>query len=227
MDRIDLLENRVRDMIALVQNLRDENQHLRAELEAQQSRLSGLTAEQQVIDEERDLLRDRIERMLRDMESLDGAAGSAPGETAALPDLATPAAERGRPEDVSLDAPTQPTMEFTPLGTRRTTSPSAIELGPDEDTRSAGQAGQAGAGQSEAEQTIRDSSPAADDRAGAGPTATRGKRAEARAAAREESTPAPAIVGTGPAGTSSASTNPDSPGRPGSDPAHPVLPGFM
>ncbi|MDH5526872.1 MAG: cell division protein ZapB [Nitrospirota bacterium] len=74
MERIDRLETKVREMIAMVHSLREENGRLQAQVAEYETRMSGLSAEQGVIDEERSRLRDRIESMLSDLEALEASA---------------------------------------------------------------------------------------------------------------------------------------------------------
>ncbi len=94
MDRIDLLESKVRDMIVHVQRLNTENTSLRTELVVAREQLSALSDERQVLDQERGVVRDRIEQLLGDIEGITGN-GDQPSSSAAAetpPDLVFQAA---------------------------------------------------------------------------------------------------------------------------------------
>jgi FtsZ-binding cell division protein ZapB len=97
MDRIDLLESKVSEMIGMVQRLHGENESLRAELAQANERATSLSDERQVLDQERNVVRDRIEQLLGDIESITTQPEMAePGEPvihAAAPAEAPPAAE--------------------------------------------------------------------------------------------------------------------------------------
>jgi chromosome segregation ATPase len=73
MDRIDLLEARIKQMLDLVQSLRDENQSLRARLEAAEARTREITEERKTLDRERDVVRGRIEQLLGELGEIEAA----------------------------------------------------------------------------------------------------------------------------------------------------------
>jgi len=73
MDRIDLLEAKVKQMIDLVQTLRDENDALREQLSSTEARSRQAAEERQALDRERDRVRDRIEQLLGDLEGVEAA----------------------------------------------------------------------------------------------------------------------------------------------------------
>lgn len=75
MDRIDLLDAKVKQMIDLVQALRDENDALREQLSSTEARSRQAAEERQALDRERDRVRDRIEQLLGDLEGVEGARG--------------------------------------------------------------------------------------------------------------------------------------------------------
>jgi FtsZ-binding cell division protein ZapB len=75
MDRIDLLESKVKQMIDLVQSLRDANGDLQRRLADAEARVRAATEERTVLDRERDQVRDRIEQLLGDLEGLGAPAG--------------------------------------------------------------------------------------------------------------------------------------------------------
>jgi FtsZ-binding cell division protein ZapB len=80
MDRLELLDAKVKQMIDLVQVLRDENQALKEQLADVEARSREAAEERQALDRERDQVRDRIEQLLGDLEGLEGARGEgAPG----------------------------------------------------------------------------------------------------------------------------------------------------
>lgn len=89
MDRIDLLESKVTEMIGMVQRLHSENESLRAELAQANERATSLSDERQVLDQERTVVRDRIEQLLGDIEGItaqpDMAVPSEPAIHAAAP----------------------------------------------------------------------------------------------------------------------------------------------
>ncbi|MBI5137285.1 MAG: cell division protein ZapB [Nitrospirae bacterium] len=108
MDRIDLLESKVRDMLGAVQRLHAENASLRTQLAEAEQRLSALAQERSVLDQERDVVRDRIEQLLGDIARVGAADPGTPAETRASvvqPAAAThppvEAAAGRRPETVS------------------------------------------------------------------------------------------------------------------------------
>ena len=80
MDRIDLLEARIKQMLDLVQSLRDENRSLSARLEAAEARTREITEERKTLDRERDVVRGRIEQLLGELGEIEQAApkGDAP-----------------------------------------------------------------------------------------------------------------------------------------------------
>jgi len=80
MDRIDLLENKVKQMIGLVQALRDENGDLQRRLADAETRARAASAERAELDRERDQVRDRIEQLLGDLEGISAPAPDAPAE---------------------------------------------------------------------------------------------------------------------------------------------------
>jgi len=82
MDRIDLLEAKVKQMIDLVQTLRDENGDLQRRLAEAEGRLKSASDERVVLDRERDQVRTRIEQLLGDLEGVGvpGEAGMGEGE---------------------------------------------------------------------------------------------------------------------------------------------------
>lgn len=75
MDRIDVLEAKVKQMIDLVQSLRDENRALQERLAEAETRCSAITDERAVLDRERDQVRNRIEQLLGDLEGVAPPAG--------------------------------------------------------------------------------------------------------------------------------------------------------
>jgi len=80
MDRIDLLEAKIKQMIELVQTLRDENQSLRGRLESAEGRYREITEERKVLDRERDVVRGRIEQLLGELGEIEAAkAGDGDG----------------------------------------------------------------------------------------------------------------------------------------------------
>jgi FtsZ-binding cell division protein ZapB len=79
MDRIDLLESKVKQMIDLVQSLRQENQALTERLTAAENRYRSLTEERAALDRERDTVRNRIEQLLGDLSEAERAAGDGRG----------------------------------------------------------------------------------------------------------------------------------------------------
>jgi hypothetical protein len=109
MERIDRLETKVREMIAMVHSLREENGRLQGQVAEYEARMSGLSAEQGVIDEERERLRGRIESMLSDLETLEGTAASraeAGAQEAPAPATAeeAPAYTTGAPAETRPDS---------------------------------------------------------------------------------------------------------------------------
>lgn len=74
MDRIDLLEAKIKQMIDLVQALRDENRSLRERLDSAEAHSREISEERKVLDRERDVVRGRIEQLLGDLADLEGAA---------------------------------------------------------------------------------------------------------------------------------------------------------
>lgn len=103
MDRIDLLEAKVKEMIGMVQTLREENQSLKDQLAAATESLDSMRQEQNVLDEERTVVRDRIEQLLGDLEEIQvGMTGDAPGDAAGTTPEAPDTAEASgsRPEPV-------------------------------------------------------------------------------------------------------------------------------
>jgi FtsZ-binding cell division protein ZapB len=80
MDRIDLLEAKIKQMIDLVQALRDENRSLRERLDSAEVRAREIGEERKVLDRERDAVRGRIEQLLGELADVEGAAdqGAAP-----------------------------------------------------------------------------------------------------------------------------------------------------
>jgi len=70
MERIDLLESKVTEMIGMVQRLHTENESLRAQLAQANDRASTVSEEREVLDQERCLVRDRIEALLGDIENI-------------------------------------------------------------------------------------------------------------------------------------------------------------
>jgi len=85
MDRIDLLETKVKQMIDLVQSLRDENSALQQRLSDAEARVRAAGEERSVLDRERDQVRGRIEQLLGDLEGVGAPAGEG-GNGAGLPD---------------------------------------------------------------------------------------------------------------------------------------------
>jgi uncharacterized coiled-coil DUF342 family protein len=78
MDRIDLLEAKVKEMIGMVHSLRQENSRLRTELDETRAIKSGLDETRQLLDEERDTVRSRIEQLLGELEGLTEPEAAAP-----------------------------------------------------------------------------------------------------------------------------------------------------
>lgn len=78
MDRIDLLETKVKQMIDLVQSLRDANGDLERRLAAAEARVRAASEERTVLDRERDQVRHRIEQLLGDLEGIGSPAGETP-----------------------------------------------------------------------------------------------------------------------------------------------------
>ncbi|MFQ5508800.1 MAG: cell division protein ZapB [Leptospirillia bacterium] len=70
MDRIDLLESKVRETIATVQQLRDENQALKTQIAEWEEKANALSGERSMLDNERSEVRDRIEQLLGDLENV-------------------------------------------------------------------------------------------------------------------------------------------------------------
>jgi len=103
MDRIDLLESKVKEMIGVVQVLRNENRDLKEQLAQAREEIRSVGDERQVLDQERTVVRGRIEQLLGDLEELkqeaeasdsqiqtrfhpvDENAGNHPGEMAQAP----------------------------------------------------------------------------------------------------------------------------------------------
>jgi FtsZ-binding cell division protein ZapB len=75
MDRIDLLEAKVKQMIDLVQSLRDENRALEARLAEAESRVQAAGEERSVLDRERDEVRTRIEQLLGELDGVASTGG--------------------------------------------------------------------------------------------------------------------------------------------------------
>jgi|GEM_PF-2227639 FtsZ-binding cell division protein ZapB len=71
MDRIDLLEAKVKQMIDLVQSLREENRVLTDRLAAAEARERDMAEQRQAIDRERDTVRDRIEHLLGELAGME------------------------------------------------------------------------------------------------------------------------------------------------------------
>jgi FtsZ-binding cell division protein ZapB len=80
MDRIDLLEAKVKQMIGLVQSLRDENGDLERRLAEAEARVRAASDERADLDRERDQVRNRIEQLLGDLEGVAPPAGGGNGE---------------------------------------------------------------------------------------------------------------------------------------------------
>jgi len=93
MDRIDLLEAKVKQMIDLVQSLRDENHALERRLAEAEARAQAAGEERTVLDRERDQVRDRIEQLLGELEGV------------AAPDAEAGANGDGPPGDADVDGP--------------------------------------------------------------------------------------------------------------------------
>lgn len=88
MDRIDLLEAKIKEMISMVQSLRGENQTLVAQLAEAREQLSGAGEERELLDKERDVVKDRIEQLLGDLENAQaGAQSPAPSAAADMPEI--------------------------------------------------------------------------------------------------------------------------------------------
>lgn len=194
MEHIDRLETKVREMIAVVHSLREENGRLKSQVADYESRLSGLSAEQGVIDEERTRLRDRIEAMLADLEALE--AGAPAPESA-------PDAAGDTPGNAEVD---------TPHGT----PPNAAAPDPDVSDLLT-QEPDTGAFSLEPQQTGLDA-----DAPENAPAESSSPEDPADAGAQEIDLPDPQAHGAMPGDDGEE----EPPARPGSDPAHPVLPGF-
>lgn len=110
MDRIDLLEAKVKEMITMVQTLRSENQTLTEQLAEARERLSGVGEERELLDKERSVVRDRIEQLLGDLEVVQetdvsptpAARGKAEADMPEI-DLAEEIADDDGPAQTSLD----------------------------------------------------------------------------------------------------------------------------
>lgn len=85
MDRIDLLETKVKQMIEMVQVLRDENRDLTERLQAAEGRLKEASEERGVLDRERDEVRGRIEQLLGELEGIGKAPPTGEGDPAGDP----------------------------------------------------------------------------------------------------------------------------------------------
>lgn len=110
MDRIDLLESKIKQMIDLVQSLREENQGLRDRLSAAESRSREMSQEREVLDRERDQVRDRIEQLLGDLAEVERTRGGGAGGD--LPREADAGAER--PSDPGTQAAPHPNNPVLP-----------------------------------------------------------------------------------------------------------------
>jgi len=100
-DRIDLLETKVREMIGAVQSLRDENRELRRQLTEAQAQGQSLSSERELLDQERVVVRNRIEQLLGDLEGCQGSS-QAEGSDAASNSASDP--NQSAPHSVA-DAP--------------------------------------------------------------------------------------------------------------------------
>lgn len=184
MERIDRLETKVREMIAMVHSLREENGQLKSQVAEYETRLSGLSDEQGMIDEERNQLRDRIESMLADLEALEAGATPPAEDT----DNTTPD-----------DAPAMEAEAFQPEAAPEVTPESASE--------------ESGGFTLEPSPEPFSNTPPAD-----APDLPMENTLDA--GAQEIDLPEPDAT------TPSNDDEGDPPAPPGSDPAHPVLPGF-
>jgi FtsZ-binding cell division protein ZapB len=81
MDRIDLLEAKVKQMIGLVQSLRDANGDLERRLADAEARVRAASDERADLDRERDQVRNRIEQLLGDLEGVAPPAGGGNGDS--------------------------------------------------------------------------------------------------------------------------------------------------
>lgn len=87
MDRIDLLEAKIKEMISMVQSLRGENQTLVTQLAEAREQLSGAGEERELLDKERDVVKDRIEQLLGDLENAQAGAQSPTPPAVDMPDI--------------------------------------------------------------------------------------------------------------------------------------------
>jgi len=100
MDRIDLLESKVKQMIDMVQSLREENRSLTERLAAAETKYRALTEERTALDQERDTVRDRIEQLLGELSEVEQSGDNGEG--------AAPKAEAGQPEGSPAGHPVLP-----------------------------------------------------------------------------------------------------------------------
>lgn len=73
LDTMEALEKRVRGLIELIQDLRRSNEKLQKELKAAHERLHRQEEVSQRWEEERSDIKKRIEKVLRELDTLDGA----------------------------------------------------------------------------------------------------------------------------------------------------------
>ncbi len=108
MDRIDLLEAKIKEMISMVQSLRGENQTLVTQLAEAREQLSGAGEERELLDKERDVVKGRIEQLLGDLENAQAGAASPTPPAADMPEInladeVTDTNDNDDPEQTSLD----------------------------------------------------------------------------------------------------------------------------
>lgn len=72
LDRLDALESRIRDLVKLVQELKRKNAALEGELKTARERLSEQNDSNRRWERERVDIKSRIEKVLRELELLDG-----------------------------------------------------------------------------------------------------------------------------------------------------------
>lgn len=72
LDRLDALESRIRDLVKLVQELKRKNAALEGELKTARERLAEQNDSNRRWERERVDIKSRIEKVLRELELLDG-----------------------------------------------------------------------------------------------------------------------------------------------------------
>lgn len=72
LDRLDALENRIRDLVKLVQELKRKNATLEGELKAARERLAEQNDSNRRWERERLDIKSRVEKVLGELELLDG-----------------------------------------------------------------------------------------------------------------------------------------------------------